>query len=598
MGTTVSDQFVGQWLDGRYRIDARIARGGMATVYRAQDMRLDRTVALKVMHASLAEDDEFVSRFIREAKSTARLSHPNVVSVYDQGSDPSGAVFLAMEFLDGRTLRDLLIERDRLAPDEALGTMEAVLAALSAAHEAGLVHRDVKPENVLVGHDGTVKVGDFGLARATAPANHTHTSSLLLGTVAYLSPEQVAHGHADERSDVYAAGILLFELLTGRQPFDGETPIAVAYQHVNERVPAPSSLVPSLSGEVDALVVAATRREPQRRPSDAAGLLAATTGLRAGDTRALPAGTDQDTVAVPRGSNRNDTLVDPAVPPASDEPGANERFRPAHAATGGRLRTFLRRRGGALGLAGLLALALIAGYYFGWGQWTQVPSLTGMKVSAATQKATRLGFEVDRGQPRFSKTVPADHVIETGPSAGQRIREGGMITVTRSKGKPPVSVPGVQGSAAPNAKQQLRSAGLQVGEMSRAYSPSVALGHVISTDPAAGTKVATGSTVDIVRSKGVRVPDVTGQPVGAATGRLEGKGFEVEVSKRPDSDTREGIVLSQNPQGGGAERGSRVALVVSRGNPTVSVPDGIDDGIDRAGRILDWFGERDSGFPF
>jgi serine/threonine protein kinase len=267
--TTVSDPLVGQVLDGRYHVGPRLARGGMATVYEAHDNRLDRTIALKVMHPTLADDEEFVTRFIREAHSAARLSHPNVVAVYDQGAD-QGHVFLAMELVRGRTLRDLIRTQGHLSPRQTLEVLEPVLAALGAAHQAGLIHRDVKPENVLLSDDGRVKVADFGLARAVTGANsHTTTSGILMGTVAYLSPEQVTRGVADPRSDVYAAGILLFEMLTGVKPYDGDTAIQVAYRHVHDDVPAPSSLVPGLPAELDHLVARATSRDPDLRPADA-----------------------------------------------------------------------------------------------------------------------------------------------------------------------------------------------------------------------------------------------------------------------------------------------------------------------------------------
>ncbi|MFP5345811.1 MAG: protein kinase domain-containing protein, partial [Actinomycetes bacterium] len=231
MDTTLSDPLVGRVLDGRYTVESRIARGGMATVYLATDNRLDRDVALKVMHPHLADDEQFVARFHREAKSAARMSHPSIVAVYDQGTD-DGAVYLAMELVPGRTLRDLLDERAPLPPGEALDLLAPVLDALAAAHRAGIVHRDVKPENVLLTEDGGVKVADFGLARAASSA-HTGTSTgMLIGTVAYLSPELVLRGIADARTDVYAAGIMLFEMLTGRRPYVGEVPIQVAYQHV------------------------------------------------------------------------------------------------------------------------------------------------------------------------------------------------------------------------------------------------------------------------------------------------------------------------------------------------------------------------------
>src|SRR3954470_21279055 len=267
MDTSVADPLVGQVLDGRYRVQARIAQGGMATVYVGHDTKLERTVALKVMHANLVGDEDFVRRFIAEAKHAAALSHPSVVAVYDQGTD-KGHVFLAMEYVPGRTLRALLTERGRLGPRQALEIMQPVLAALGAAHRAGLVHRDVKPENVLLNADGRIKVADFGLARAESASKQTKTG-MLIGTVGYLAPEQVMSGDADARTDVYAAGIMLFELVTGHQPHQGGTPLAVAYKHVNEAVPLPSSVVGGLPPQLDALVASATSRDPARRPLDA-----------------------------------------------------------------------------------------------------------------------------------------------------------------------------------------------------------------------------------------------------------------------------------------------------------------------------------------
>ena len=280
MDDTLADPLAGRLLDGRYAVTARIAHGGMATVYRATDTRLDREVALKVMHVELARDDDFVRRFIGEAKSVARLSHHNVVAVYDQGAD-GPFLYLAMEYIRGRTLRQQLKERGRFSPAAALDIMTGVLDGVAAAHKSGIVHRDVKPENVLLTTDGRVKVADFGLARAQAAAGQTR-AGLLIGTVAYLPPEQVAGEVTGPQGDVYSAGVMLFELLTGRQPFRGDTPISVAYQHVNQDVPAPSSLVPGIPAAVDRLVLAATSRDPARRPADAGEFARAVRAVRQG----------------------------------------------------------------------------------------------------------------------------------------------------------------------------------------------------------------------------------------------------------------------------------------------------------------------------
>ncbi|MCA6096102.1 protein kinase, partial [Streptomyces sp. SCA3-4] len=279
MDTTLPDPLVDHLLDGRYRVEARVAVGGMATVYRAMDTRLDRVLALKVMHPSLAADGAFVDRFIREAKSVARLDHPNVVSVFDQGTD-GRYVYLAMEYVAGCTLRDVLRERGALQPRAALDVVEPVLAALGAAHLAGLVHRDMKPENVLIGDDGRVKVADFGLVRAVDTNTTTSTGSVL-GTVSYLAPEQIEHGTADPRADVYACGVVLYEMLTGTKPHTGGTPAQILYQHLHEDVPAPSASVPGLAPGLDALVAAATARDPRLRPADAVALLGEVRDVRA-----------------------------------------------------------------------------------------------------------------------------------------------------------------------------------------------------------------------------------------------------------------------------------------------------------------------------
>src|SRR5215471_20370813 len=278
MESALADALIGRMLDNRYHVRSRIAHGGMATVYLATDTRLDRQVALKVMHAELARDPGFVSRFTGEAKSVARLSYPNIVQVFDQGWDGQ-FLYLAMEYVPGRTLRSLLRERGRLSWGAALEVMDPMLAGLAAAHHAGIVHRDVKPENVLLTDDGRVKVVDFGLARAQAAARDTRTG-LIIGTVAYIAPEQVTGGVTDFRTDVYAAGVVAFEMLTGRQPYTGNSPLAVAYQHVNADVPAVGEYVADIPPAVDQLVRAATSRDPQRRPADAGMFLGAVRALR------------------------------------------------------------------------------------------------------------------------------------------------------------------------------------------------------------------------------------------------------------------------------------------------------------------------------
>src|SRR5947209_6295638 len=304
MDTTLSDPMVDRLIDGRYAVHHRIARGGMASVYLATDTRLDRRVAVKVMHPGYADDPDFVARFNREARAAAGLNSPDVVSVYDQGTD-DGHPFLVMEHVPGATLRTVLRERGRLSPAEALAVMDHVLAALAVAHTAGLVHRDVKPENVLVTPDGRVKVADFGLARAAAGSTITANDSTLLGTAAYLAPEQVRDGSSDARTDVYAAGVMLFKLLTGAPPFSGDSAVSVAYRHVNEDVPEPSSRVTGIPPELDALVLAATARDPFDRPADARALHASLESVR--DRLGLHAAVPTANEVPPR--TTTDTLV-------------------------------------------------------------------------------------------------------------------------------------------------------------------------------------------------------------------------------------------------------------------------------------------------
>ncbi len=283
MQTATTDPLVGRTLEGRYRIVDRIARGGMSTVYSAVDERLDRLVAVKVMSSALSSDPAFSDRFSREARAAARLTHLNAVSVYDQGTDTSTAghhVFLVMELVDGRTLRELIRERGRLSPAEAVSIMEPVLSALSAAHRAGLVHRDIKPENILLSNEGIVKVADFGLARAVESDPSATRTGLMMGTVAYCAPEQITKGRADQRSDVYSSGIVLFELLTGTPPYQGDSAMNIAYQHVHRRVPAPSARVKGIPTEIDELVVSATDSDPAGRPLDAGAFLAELADVR------------------------------------------------------------------------------------------------------------------------------------------------------------------------------------------------------------------------------------------------------------------------------------------------------------------------------
>lgn len=559
MDSTLADPLVGAVLEGRYRILGRTARGGMATVYRAFDERLERTVAVKVMHPGIAEDPAFLARFSREAKAAARLSSPYVVAVYDQGVQ-DGLAFLVMEYVPGRTLRDLIAERGRLTPAEALSVLEPVLVALAAAHRAGLMHGDVKPENVLLGDDGAVKVADFGLARAVEASGQTATRGVLLGTVAYLAPEQVVSGDGAERSDVYAAGIVLFEVLTGTVPFAGDTAMSVAYRHVHEDVPAPSSRAP-VPAALDRLVLRATARDPEERPADAAALLTELRDARSQlDLPAVPL-----PAAGPLGGQQHRTAVVPV----------DDRMWAAPAPRAGQPR---RRRRGWLALLLVLLLGVAAagaGWWLGAGRYTTTPSFYRLTQSAAQAKAKAAGFAVTVGPAAYDDTVPAGSVVRQDPAAGARILRGGTVTLILSKGPQQVTVPDLAGQPQADAETALAKLTL-TPQSTTAYSDTVPAGQVVSTSPAAGTAVRRYSVVTLVVSRGpppVTVPRVVGQPLDQATAALKKAGLGWTVTEAYDDTAPKGQVTAQDPAGGQLPKGQKVKLVVSKGPPLVAVPD-------------------------
>ena len=622
MDTTVADPLLGRLVDGRYRIVSKVARGGMATVYEAIDTRLERPVALKVMHPGLAEDQAFVARFIREARSAARLSDPGVVAVYDQGSDPqTGLVFLAMEHVRGRTLRDLIRSRGRLTPREALDVLDPVLSALAAAHRAGIVHRDVKPENVLLADDGRVKVADFGLARSSlASGAEASTQGVVMGTVAYLAPEQVERGSADARSDVYSAGILLFEMLTGAPPYAGDTPMSVAYQHVTSDVPAPSTYVPGLAPALDGLVLAATDRDPEGRPADAGAYLHQLRTVR-GSLSAAQLGyapTDVDlteTLVVPMpgaagalgisalathgmaGTHATSTLASAPVgaPPRGPE-------RPDQPVVGGpgQLPTAARgngsRRGAMIGLAVLLVAATVlgvGGWYLGSGRWTTTPSVVGMTQKAATAALAAQGLHAATGTGQFSETVKAGLVITTDPAPRDRVAKNGTVTLILSRGPERYAVPALAGKSVADATATLQATHLAVGTQSSAYSDTVGAGRVISTVPAAGTSVRRDTAVRLVVSKGVApatVPNFVGLTLAAAQSSASKNKLVLDSSAPGQYSTTvpQGSVLSQGTKPGTqVDRGTTVTVVVSQGPPLVDVPDVYGMNKDKARKLLE-----------
>nr|WP_202447008.1 Stk1 family PASTA domain-containing Ser/Thr kinase [Streptomyces sp. SID5468] len=590
------DPLIGRALDGRYRIEARIAVGGMATVYRAVDTRLDRVLAVKVMHPSLAADAAFVERFIREAKSVARLDHPNVVGVYDQGTDGDYG-YLAMEYVAGCTLRDVLREQGALTPRAALDVLEPIAAALGAAHRSGLVHRDMKPENVLIGSDGRVKVADFGLVRAVGNET-TATSGSVLGTVSYLAPEQIEDGSADQRTDVYACGVLLYEMLTGAKARSGATPGAVLYQHLNEDVPAPSAAAPGLAPGLDDLVARAAARDPGERPADAVALLALVRQVRAGLTGeqldAVPP--TARTPLAPGAEDRTAVVPRPGGGPAEGAVDRTARFQvPPDLVREETVAPAVRRpsRRGLIALLVALAVLVCGGavvWYVGSGQFTSVPPVLALTQDEAGKRLRAAGLGVSFGEA-WSETVAKGRVVSTDPGPGARIRGNGTVRVVVSRGPHRVAVPDVTGQPLDAARDRISGAGLTPGTVAKAFSDSVPAGSVISTDPAKGTARKSGDAVAFTVSKGrpVPVPDVTGKTVSDAEQALTGAGLKVEVSGTPvysDAVPKDSVAQQSPGHGTQAAAGDTVTLTVSKGQQLFKVPDVTGKDVDEATRIL------------
>ncbi len=552
----LSDPLAGLVLDGRYRLDRRIARGGNGTVYEGHDLRLDREVAVKVLHAWADGDSgEWLQTFTAEAKAAARLASPETVAIFDQGHDrASGHVFLVMELVRGRTLRDLLVEQGAQSPDRVVALLEPVLRAIAHAHRRGMVHRDVKPENVLLGDDGSVKVTDFGLARAI---EGTGASSALVGTVAYLSPEQLDGRRAGPGADVYAAGILAFELLTGAPPWTGP-PAQVIRHHTEDDVPAPSTYVSGVPAGLDALVVRATRRDPTARPVDGGAFLTELIRLR-GTT-----GQQRTVARVPDGATRRL----PVAPTGT--------HRIEHRAPTSELPRTRHRRRNAL-LSALVTLLLVGGGTGAWwlveGRWHDVPGVLTLSPEQAQARLGQAGLSLTTDPVTvFDEQVAAGRIVAQDPSPGSRTTSG-PVSVTLSKGPDRRTVPDLTGKSGDEAERTLDRLGLRVSATSEEFS-SAARGSVVRTDPAPGTDLRPGAGVTVVLSKGVEqldVPDVRGADQQSAKDQLSG--LAVEVTEVFD-DADPGTVVQQSPDAGATvDRGSRVLLTVSKGPDLVAVPD-------------------------
>ncbi|MEZ5187894.1 MAG: Stk1 family PASTA domain-containing Ser/Thr kinase [Microbacterium sp.] len=575
-----TDPLIGRLVDGRYRVRARIARGGMATVYVATDLRLERRVALKVMHSHLSDDTVFQGRFIQEARAAARLADPHVVNVFDQGQDGEMA-YLVMEYLPGITLRDLLREQRRLSIPQTITIMDAVLSGLAAAHRAGIVHRDVKPENVLLAEDGRIKIGDFGLARATSA--NTATGQMLLGTIAYLAPELVTRGTADARSDIYALGIMLYEMLVGEQPYKGEQPMQIAYQHATDSVPRPSAKNPGVPEQLDELVMWATEREPDERPIDARAMLDRLREIEK-DLGVFPHVVRTPApglVAVDEGVDSGE--VTKIMPGTFTAPTVTDAVDNA---------TLLRRRSRRNTGKGwwlVVLVLLLAGLAGGTGWWfgsgpgslVAVPDVTASSLDEATTALAAQSLVAVPGED-YSRDVAAGLAIRTEPGTGERVEKDSQVTVVISLGPASHDIGALSGMSLDEATRTLEQLYItSSGDPSQVFTDTPA-GSVVAasiTPPGGGDAVDCtkgcaafeGSTVSFEVSAGA-IPDVSGRSVGDATSALAAVRLSVTTDEEYSDDVAEGKVIRVTESESPVRPGDTVTLVVSKGPEPIEIP--------------------------
>jgi len=555
-------------LGGRYELDGIVGRGGMAEVFRARDIRLDRLVAVKTLREDLARDATFQARFRREAQSAASLNHPSIVAVYDTGEDMSGSShvpYIVMEYVDGRTLRDLLRDDRRLLPERALEITDGVLRALDYSHRHGIVHRDIKPGNVMLTRTGEVKVMDFGIARAVSDAQATMTQTAqVIGTAQYLSPEQARGERVDARSDLYSTGCLLYELLTGRPPFLGDSPVAIAYQHVRENPVPPSHLDPEIPPWADSIVLRAMAKDPAQRYQSAADMrtdiqralsgvpVAAPRGMGYATTQRMGAG-----AAVAAGPTR----AIPGYEYGPEEDGYTE------GGGGSRRRTWLLWAAGAL-----LVLAVLGGVayaFFGGSGGVAVPQVNGLSEKQATEQVQKAGL-TPKVVDQSSATVAKGLVITTSPANGNLVAKGTTVTLFVSNGPPKVKVPNVLHQNEPDARNLLINEGFKVHEVTDQNSAAKP-NTVVGQSPAPNTLVNKGATVTLsVSPGGSQVPNVVGEQVAIAQGQLANAGFtNVQVNEVSSPGVQDGVVTGQNPTAGQlVPTSTTIILQVVKNQPT------------------------------
>jgi serine/threonine-protein kinase len=570
----------GELIDGRYQLLRQAANGGMATIYEALDTRLDRKVAVKIMHAHLAQDEAFVSRFIREAKAAAALTHPNIVAVQDQGWNQSGvpAVFLVMELIEGHTLREYLSERGRFEVKDAINYMTPILSALSAAHDLGIVHRDIKPENILISKDGRIKIADFGLARGELiGTTMTAESSVVLGSVSYLSPEQVQRGIADSRSDVYAAGIVAYEMLTGEKPFSGDSPIQIAYKHVNEAIPRLRSKRKDIPQGLDELIASATAKNPDDRPRAAGEFLARLQTIQIEldpKKNQMDLGLDLPVEPI-REKARKKSKVEPIKEKTLDVKETTRELKRKEEKKKRASKRVRRNRKVAL----ILAVALgIGGWWtlVGPGSRVVVPSTVGGSYEEAVGSFTPLGLTAVILEKRFDEEIAKGKIIESVPPGGGKVDAGGSVELIISKGPERYTIPTITGLTPEAAQVAITKFPLIVGTITEVYNSEIPKGFVISTSPTSGSSVKRDTPVNLIVSKGIEqvaLASYVGKSGEQALNELTEAGFDVESGYAFSETTPELAVVSQNPAGGAtANKGSKVSILISKGPRYTFIP--------------------------
>ena len=550
-------------LDGRYALEMLVGSGGMADVYRAKDQLLERTVAVKILHQQYENDTEFIARFQREAKAAARITHPNIVNVYDVGV-AEGRHYIVMEYVPGRTLKERIKEEGPVPAPEALHIARQIAGALAQAHANNLVHCDIKPHNILVMPDGNVKVADFGIARAVTESTMTYNDNIM-GSVHYFSPEQARGTLITPKSDVYSLGVVLYEMLTGRIPFDGNTAVSIARKHLEEEPQSVRSLVPNIPPVVEALVTRMMAKEPALRPDSRLLVqdITRTEQMMRSDTAVMPAfDPDATRVLTPVEAQEISAAVE-------EEEAAEEVEE----------KSFFRTKKFKFGLVLILLLGFFSGFFLSFGKfWSSVeitvPDVTGKQLTLARQILEDQHLRVTVAEA-YDASVPVGVVVSQTPEAGTKVKEERTITIYVSKGGEELEMPNLRGLKQSDAIDKLQQMGLRLGSAYETFSDEDS-GTVISQDPRSGTRISKGQSVDITVSKGqkvkkISVPDVKGVPSDRARTMIEGSGLKVGSISEEESTQAAGTVVRQSPSAGSeADSGSAVRLVISSGHKASS----------------------------